>query len=371
MLSKTAVRSRQLLFLMLIARVSFSYTFIASLSAGNCVQDILPAIPVVAVIDLLLFIPILRLLKRHPGHDLIDCIGFSLGKGFGAAAAAFYFLYFAGAGAVLLILFQQFYFSTMDVQASSVALALPLVIVAAYGAIKGIESIARFSVFSLLFYVIVVIFVNVAMAPYFNPGYLKPLFYSGPRVFLLAVVAGVASSFQILILAMCAPFLKPTSSLAKITLLWALLSFTAAGIMQFNIITVLGPFGGKQLFPFKTLAIFSAIPPFERLDAFLMIAWVVDSVLGLTLYVFLASQCLMHTKLRRWRRSMIAATAAVIYAASQIFLPDYIKNLNQFFGVPLAAAFSAAVVVLPLIALIADLVKERVSGNHASGEKVV
>lgn len=366
MLSKTAIHSRQLIYMMVITRISLSYAFIASISPGNNIQDILLAVPVVFAVDLLVFVPLLMLMKRHPGKDITGCSRQIFGSAVGNAVSFLYFLYFIGIATILLVLFQQFYYSTTEVQADSFALALPIIAVAAYGAIKGIESISRVSLLVLIFYILVVVIINIALFPNINLGYLKPMMFSGPRVFLLSVLAGVSSSFQILILAMCTPYLSPKSSVFKITSIWALLSLIAYGLMQFNVVTVLGPFGGKQLFPYKTLAIYSTVKPFERLDAFLMIAWVIDCVFGLTLYIYLASQCLMHTELRKFRRSTIVVTALIIFAAGQFAYPQYIKYLRLFIGAEFAVVFAVMVFLIPLIMLITDVVKEKVANLSES-----
>lgn len=183
--STTAIRSRQLVFLLIISRITFSYSYISAISPGNDVQDILLAVPVVFGIDLIIFAPALMLLKRYPGRDLVDCAWQITGSGLGSIIGFFYYLYFTAICVSSIILFQQFYNCTISSDINGLIITVPMLIAAVYGAVKGIESISRFGLFVFVIYLLVSLVMYLSVLPDLKMDYLRPLLYNGPRVFFI------------------------------------------------------------------------------------------------------------------------------------------------------------------------------------------
>ncbi|MDR3643544.1 MAG: GerAB/ArcD/ProY family transporter [Clostridia bacterium] len=368
MQSKAAIRGRQLIFLMLISRLGFSTVAIAAINPGNDIQDMLLAVPVIFVINLLIVIPVIMLLKRHPGRDLVDCSMQICGKACGSVIGIFYFLCFTGLASLLLNIYQNYYSSSIIEETPDIAIAIPLLLVAVYGAIRGIESISRFGLLVFASYVVVSAIIYLSLLPDVNLNYLQPMFYNGSRVFTCAIAAGVNLSYQVLLLAMCTPFLKKDTNITRVFVIWDAVAMLIYLLTDFYVVTVLGPSGGRQIFPLETLVTISHVGPFERLDAVFMIAWILNSVLSMTGYLFFASQCLVRIGLQKWRRTLLFVIGIIVIVCTSFYSSQYVKNIGFYISPIFTAAIVIVIFLLPLGVLVIDIVKGKVA---QSNEKVV
>jgi spore germination protein KB len=362
--NKATVTSVQLIAVLLIFRLAFGLNFIAGINPGTSVQDILLAVPVIFVINLIIALPIFMLLKRHPGKDLIECSVQIFGNGLGFIISFIYFCFFIYVSSLQLGTFQMFYNTCVITQTSALVIAIPILIVCIYGVIKGIESITRFSILVFIFYIIVMTTIFISTISNVNLSYLKPIFYEGPKYFLQAVLVGVNSSFQILFLAMCVPFLKPGTKIVKSFITWNALSMLILFVIEFFVITNMGPFASKQIFPIITLAVLSKISVLERIDSFHMISWIFNSTLNICIGLFVASQCLMRTSLRKWRRTIITISGLLILIFGSLISTIYLKILNLYGNSLFTATIIILIIAVPLIILITDVVKGKVAEDE-------
>jgi spore germination protein KB len=364
MSSKATVTSAQLISVLLILRLAFSINYIAGINPGSSIQDVLFAIPVIFVINLIIALPIFMLLKRHPGKDLIECSKQIFGNGIGFVICLIYFCFFIFISSLQLGTFQMYFNTCVTTQTNALTIAIPISFVCIYAAVKGIESIARFGVFVLIFYLIIVTTVFISTLPNVDLSYLKPIFYDGPKYFSQAVLVGVNSSPQILFIAMCVPFLKPGTKIIKTFITWNAIAMLLLFVLEFFVVTNMGPFASKQLFPLITLSLISKISVFERIDSFDMISWILNSTLNICIGLFAASQCLMRTSLRKWRRTAITVSSILIIIFGSLYSNIYLQNLDIFNNPLFTAIIIILIIAVPLSILISDIVKGKVAENE-------
>jgi spore germination protein KB len=367
MSNKATVTSAQVIAVLLIFRLAFSTNGIAGIDPGSSIQDILLAVPVVFVINLIIAIPIFMLLKRHPGKDLLECSSQIFGNGIGFVICMMYSCFFVLISSFQLGTFQMYFGTYLFTQTNLLIIAVPVLIVCAYGAIKGIESIMRYGIFALILYLIITALVFITTLPNVDLDYLKPIFYDGPKYFWQAVLLGVNSSFQILLLAMFVPFLKPGTKIVRLYIVWDALTMLFLCVLEFFVITNMGPFASKQLFPLVALSMISKLSVFVRIDNFDMISWIFNTILNICVGLFVTSQCLMRTSLRKWRRTVIAISSVFIIILGGYFSNNYLQNLNIYNSLMATVLTITFIIAVPLIVLMTDVIKGKVAENEEAG----
>ena len=355
------IRGRQLVIIMLMSRTLFNTTFIPGINPHSSIQDILIAIPVTFMVNLMVAIPVVALLRRHPGEDLIACAAYGIGRA-GAGLLAFFYAAFLLIPACLTLgIFNVFFSSNISGDVKWYQICIPLTLVCIFGAVKGLETIGRFGLLVLCGYIAVFLVITVTVLHTLDLSYLTPLFYNGMNVFVKSVVSGVNMSFQTILLAMCAPFLRPNESLARLVVRWNALSMGIFLFEVFLVVTVFGPLGGQTLFPVGKLVTLTQISSVERLDALDMVQWSLEGILNISMYLFCAWRCLYHTPLRRWRLPGLCVLGALTCAGGSFWLTVYEKHLDAFYN-PLACVICFLFLfALPLLLLLGDVIRKKVS----------
>lgn len=350
---------------MVILRVAFSTSYISGLNAGNSVQDVLVAIPVLFLISFIVALPILILLKRHPGKAIMECSIQVMGRGVSAVIGLIYISFFIFQAAAELGTFHLVFTNAVIPESQEYAISIPLLIVCMYGAAKGIESVSRFGTFVFALYVLILIFNMISLLPRAQMGYLFPLFYNGPRVFLQSLNSMFNSSVQILTLAVCASFLKPGSNVRKVFSYYNVFASLLLFLYTFLAVMVMGPYTSKQVFPLFTLSELSKVGVFERLDSLEMVLWIFDTILAVTVYIFLAANMPTKFGLNKYRKVVIVLIGAAVYFLAPVISHNYLMYQSCMGSLYATAIVVTLIVIIPLIILITDIIKEKVKKNEA------
>lgn len=368
MKAKAVISSKQLIIIMIIIRLMYSTTFLSGLKPGNSIQDAVIAVPALFIINFIIGIPIIMLLKRHPGRNLVECSTQIMGPFLGGLIGLLYCLYLLYRSSIYFGEFHMIFTAGIIPEASGFAIALPLVIVCVYGAIKGIETIARFGSFVFVVYAVIVGLVIITLVPSFNTLNLLPLFYNGFHTFTGSTAALAETSFEILILAMCTPFLKPEVDIKKTYIYWNVFSSAALLVLISVIVLTMGPFAGKTIFPLFNLSSISSFNVFARLDTFALPAWILETLLGITVLIYLSSQCLYHIGIKKYRRTVIIIISVIVAVFSNYVTLKYnnVQMLEYSPFVLLIASF--LFFILPLIILLADIIKGKVADNEKADQ---
>jgi hypothetical protein len=137
--------------------------------------------------------------------------------------------------------------------------------------------------------------------------------------------------------------------------------------LEFMTVAVMGPFGAIQNYPLSTLAMQSRVGVFERIDSIDMISWIMNAVLMITFYVYFAVGCLLKVGLNKHRKLIAFLTVSVVFAASKfisaLFISLHAVAINPF----VTALTLTAMILVPFLILIADLIKRRAAGNEKTG----
>lgn len=353
------ISNRQLIAMLVMTRLSFSTAYLPGLNAGMSVQDVLPAVPVNFLLNFIFAVPILLLLRRHPGKDPVELTRNIIGRTAAVLITVFYMAGFLFQAFCYQSYFQEFYVNSLIPESSYLEIAVPILVVCFLGSVKGMETIARFGGLAFLIYLIVVILIDVSLLPSVDPQFLLPQFYKGPGIFLRTVLSGVNSNMQIVLLAFCAPYIKSGTGMGKIYARWNMITMGLFLLLEFFVVTVMGAYGARQVFPLYTLSLQSKIDVFERLDSVDVIAWILESVFVITFYVYLTTMCLTKIGINGRRRLVNLGVLLVLLAACGLLM-KYNYLLKSVTFSPYVTAYTLlSQILLPLLLLTVDIVKER------------
>lgn len=355
------ISARQIIFIMVIVRVSFATTYFISLDAGNSIQDILLAVPALFISNFLVAIPCLILLRMHPGKSLTECCIQDLGKWGGSVIAILYALYFLWRGVQGLGGFQRFFINDIISDARPYQIIIPILIVCVYGAVKGIETIARFSTIVFAIYILVILMIVLTETGIIRLDYLVPLMANGPQYAVKAFVYGFNDNIEILFLAEAAQYLRKEVGVGRTYAWYNVISMVLLFAIEAMMVLVMGPFAGKQLFPLKTLSQFSVIGIFGRLDYFYMNAWILDSVLSVTFYLKLIVDVMTKLGLNGYIKIVAVISSLALGFGSPYISAKFIE-MQRSANSPMSTFITLLFVfLLPLFILLVGWVKKKTS----------
>jgi spore germination protein (amino acid permease) len=356
---KSYISSGQIVLLLFVTRLLFSTTYQSGLNAGNSIQDILPSILANFVTNIVIAIPIFALIKRHPGHDLVECTSKVFGKGIACLVAFLYYLFFLLYAILTAASFDNFFVNTLIPNVSVHLTTFLLLIVCLYGVIKGIESIARVGGIAAILYLLSLLVLFIAVFPLINMGYIKPMFYSGPQYFIGGMAINYSLSIQIVCIAFLVSFHRQGSSIKKTYFAWNTISTLILLVLEFYIVTCMGAFGSEQYDPLQVLSSLTAFNLFQSLDAVDFIPWILNTIIVVSVYMYLAVYCLLKVGFNKHRKLIAILTSIIVFFVAPV-VSNHIDMLQKFQSGPLASILvTVFAFVIPLIILMVDSVKER------------
>lgn len=256
----------------------------------------------------ILAIPVWLLQKGNQGAVALDRPG--------KAAALGYLLYFVWEAAAGLALFQIFLLDTVNPDFSAGFVAAALLGAGLYGALRGVETIARCGVcvFAVLVLGCGLVFGMVALR--FRPENLEPLFYQG----FGQMGQGVAL------------FLSRTTAFAEMALLlpqvrgnrargfagWSLGSGAFTCLVLVLMVGCLGPYAATQNFPVYTLAATTQVRSLQRLDTVFVGVWIAGLAIRLAWGLYACRLCAGAVFSKGRAKGWTAAAACFVLVLAQL-----------------------------------------------------
>lgn len=350
------ISGRQAVIILLLAQLPYSTAFIPNLQAGNSVQDILLAVPANFILNFIVAIPILLLMKRYPGKDILEIADGIGGRGLTAVLAVLYMAGFFYLCIWPLNYFQQFYVNSIIPESHYFGIIIPLLAVCLYASIKGIEGIARFGTFVLFVYLFDVLLIGATVFPQIHLENLLPQFYNGPKIFEGALLSQANTDYQIVLLLFLTPFLHSFEKPGRLFARWNVIAAVVLLYVQFMVVTVLGSFGSEQIFPVYALSRQSGLGVFDRLEAVEYIAWIVETIFEISAFLYMAHTCLIRLGLNTYRRTVNFVLAGALLGVGWVVSRHVFVFRNITRSPFVLAGVLTFVFVIPLIMLLAGAV---------------
>lgn len=350
------ISAGQLFTLAFLTRVIMMLTVDSRVAGGKNLQDLTLSALCYLGLNLVLILPAWFLHRRYPELDLLEISGYAFGKA-GGLIALLYAAYFLFINGYFVSNFQLFMQNEINTQVPVWVISVALLVVAAYGAFLGLESIARTSGFVLILAACGMIFLLVALNQELRAENFTPLLYDGPGQTLQGTLLFLSrSSFYCVI-----PFLLPkTQGALKCRYL-----FWNVGLCLFFIVMIvtvcgtLGPVAGLQNFPVYTMAALAQSGPFQRLDAIYTGVWVMGLFLTTALDLYLISLCISFLWGKIAGRVAILAGAVLLVVGCNTFLASG-EVVAAVFGIQtILPATMITGVLLPIIILLAVRHKDK------------
>lgn len=351
---KHFISAAQLFSTLFIGRLIIILTTNAQLAGGgNFIDNVFSSLLAMAL-NFILIIPIYLLHRRRPTLNIIDDSYFLFGK-FGMIISLFYGIYFIAVNWYYLSFFQLFIENVIDPQTPVWLISVAVLVVACYGAYKGVEAIVRVSGFILIAISAGLIFIITTLSFQIDPINYEPAFYEGNRQMIMGMVLYLARSTGFAMIALLLPITKGKKKLGFS--IWNISVYLAMAIILLVMVGAVGDYLKTQLFPVYAATSMAEAGPFQRLDAVYLGMWMMGLFIKIALDLFLVSLCITKSFGNTAGKISIIVGAILIAIISQ--MTTFFQSLQSFFYGPWFLGFYTFLVAffIPFILLITDRIK--------------
>lgn len=351
-MERTRISAAQFFIAMFVSRTAVTITINARFMGGESLLDNVISYLLAMALGVLVALPIWLSVRTGEGKSVPTLAVERLGPA-GKAVPLAYGLYFVAAGGLSLALFQIFLMDAVNPGFSAGLVILALVAVALYGALRGIETVARCAicVFAALLLACGLVFAIVATR--FRADYLEPLFQHG---FTQTAQGMLVFLSRASIFADMAVLLPQVNGKRKLGFFWWMLG-TAAFVSVTILLTVgcLGRYAYTQNFPVYVLASLTEVESLQRLDAVFTGVWMMGLIIQVACGLYACRVCFWSVtgkKEPRW--AVWTAAGAMLALAWGVADGDIFQGVLMDVGwVTLGTVTVGA--VLPWIVWIAGL----------------
>ena len=353
---KHRISSAQFFMAMFVSRVIVTIALNAQYTGGENLLDNMVSYLLAMALGFLIALPVWMLHKRHPELPVGEAAKLGFGKA-GGLASLCYILYFILINGTSLALFEIFLMDTVNPDFSSAFVAAAILAVALYGAIRGIETVARCAtcVFVVLLLGCALVFGIVAMR--FQPENLEPLFYNGWGQTIQGTVLFIARTSIFADMAILLPMVQGRKKLGFACWSGGTAVFVCGLILL--LVGCLGRYAYTQNFPVYALASITEVRSMQRLDAVFIGVWMMGLIIKLACDLYACRVCFSSLLGKRWPKARVSFTAVAVLAlalTTAAFRPLQQLLLNTWF-LFFCTLFTGF--LIPLAVLLADKIRNR------------
>ena len=359
---KTQISTAQLVCLMLVCSIPLVVTSNTSFLGGDHMIDNLLSCGIAFLCNFFLFLPIYFLMRRRSDCNLLLQAG-QVGRWLLYCAAIATILYFLVLNLQFLATLELFLSNAFDTAVPTWIFPAMIVLSSIYASYHGLDAIGRTAILICSMVLLGFLLIGTLLLPEVQSTNFTPVLYEGPNQMLAGTLFFLTANGSLVTFLILFPTAsgKPTLGF----LFWNVITFALASFLLFIIVGVLGDFANLQLFPLYSAATMASLGTFQRLDTVFISMWLVGMFIKLAINFYVISLCCNEIFGRR--------TAIVVKPACGLFLfigSILISNnrswmnvvFNPLFTLPFTAA---AVLVIPLVTLIGNAVKDRRMKRHA------
>ncbi|SCG82955.1 Spore germination protein KB [Proteiniborus sp. DW1] len=350
------VSSRQVIFFIIISRVTTVISFMPTINMPPANQDIWLMVIISIFYSIILLSPIVFLTNRFCKFSIIEYMGIIFGKGLGKILGLSYGLYFLYETVYMVNVQVQVITTTLLTEASNFIITSIIIVVCVYIASKGLEVYGRTS--ELLGPIIIFVIFIVLISGYRNVelALLLPIYKDSTLLELSQGAIEMTLLFrEVVVLTMICPNLEDSTKLNSIFLKSV---FFSTIIIIFPIVFSQGALGVEQAkhanFPFLTYTrLITAHGVAERIESFYVAVWIFAKFIKVTGFLYISSRSLREIFGRGEEKTLVIITGIAIgIIALYVSLKSPILGLGSFLG-DLSTTLSAIfLVILPLVTLI-------------------
>ncbi len=365
-MGKRKISAAQFFISMFVARVVVTIALNAQYTGGENMLDNIVSYVLAMGLGFLIALPVWGLHRRRPeltiGRAAVEDMGI-----LGRLLPIVYFLYFVLINGTSLALFQLFLMDTVNPAFSAGFVAAALVAAALYGALRGIETVARCATCVLVALLLGCGLVFGIVAGRFSIENLEPLFYNGFSQTIKGTVLFIARTSIFADMAVLLPMVKGRKGLGFAC--WAGGTAAFVGLLLLLVVGCLGRYAYTQNFPVHALASITQVRSMQRLDAVFTGVWMMGLVVKLAVDIYGCRVCVSSLRKKPGEEKAGAWWAAALMLALALctagvpLVQHFLLDTWFLFFCTVATGFA-----LPLLVLAADLLRGRRDLQKAKGE---
>ncbi len=350
------ISAAQLFSVLFIGRSIVLVTINSGLGGSENFSDLIASSFWVFLMTFIMAIPLWMIARKRPGLNIIEEGYYVMGR-VGIIIPIFYALYFSVINWYYLSVFQIFSSDVLDPRTPTWVIAAAVLVVACYGAYKGLEAIVRAGGIILALICAGFIFMICSLFFKMDPGNFEPFSEDGLKISFYSAILFLCRSSSISVIALLLPVVKGKKKLGFTV--WNTALWIGASIIFLVMIGVAGDFLKLQTFPLYTVTSMAQLGPFQRLDAVFLGGWLTGLFIKIAMDLYLVSLCVKRVLGEKAGRISILIGAVITGIITQISTNS--RSLQTLFFGPwlyfpltLTAAF-----LIPLFLWLADLRKDR------------
>ncbi len=309
------ISSRQIIFLIIISRITTAISFMPTIHKPPANQDIWLMNIISIFYILIVFFPVLFLTKKFSGLSIIEYMEKIFGKVLGKIIGIFYGLFFAFETIFIINIQTLVVGSTLLTDESNFVIISIITVVCIYIATRGLEVIGRTS--EIFGPIIVTVITVMLITGYKNVDFslLLPIYKDSTFLALNQGAVEMAFLFSpIAILAMIGPNLENKNELNSIFLKSIIVSVL---LVIITVVFSQGTLGIEQAkhanFPFLIYArLIFAYGVAERIESFYVATWIFANIARVTGFLYISSRAFREVLGRKEEKIFTAAIGIII-----------------------------------------------------------
>lgn len=286
--AKHKISAGQFLVMMFVSRVVVTIALNARYLGGENMLEGIISYLLAMVLAMLIAVPVWKLHSKFPDKGIGEAACSVMGRA-GYAVPILYILYFVLINGASLGLFQIFLTDTINPEFSAAVTMAAVLAVAVYGAVKGIETVARCAscIFAVLLAGTLLVFVIVAVR--FDTENLEPLFVHGFSQTFRGVRLFVARTSVFADMAVLLPMVSGRKKAGFLA--WAGGTAVFVSVLLLLLAGCLGPYAATQNFPVYALSAITEVRSMQRLDAVFVGVWLTGLIIKLACDIYACRVC--------------------------------------------------------------------------------
>lgn len=355
-MSEGKISCTQLTLLLFLSRIFSILEYTPALGDSMTGMTLLISTALSFLVQCVLVIPMLLLLYRYQDQNVLGC-AYLVSPVLGKITAALFLLLFLAHLSGGYAIFSMFMTNIVYLKSSSMLIIVLLAAVCTTCACFGLQGLARAgSIVFVLFTLSTVFLCLVASdgAEFLNIHMIQE---DGILRIIQGTLESTSKNAEFFVLLLLLPQIAKPQKKRACVYWFLILVFIFTEVTQFIILSVLGDFGMKQMFPYYALTTVIDISILQRLDSLHVTLWIFTALFHGALYTICAIKCagiLFPKKISRFSPLFIP----LISGCAGIFLGNHILLLQRS-GLSNFLILALVTAVFPLILFVILYRKEK------------
>ena len=326
-MSEGKISSTQLTLLLFLSRIFSILEYTPALGDSMTGMTLLLSTALSFLVQCVLVIPMLLLLYRYQNQNVLGC-AYLVSPVLGKITAALFLLLFLAHLSGGYAIFSMFMTNIVYLKSSPILIVLLLAAVCTVCACFGLQGLARAGSIVFVLFILSTVFLCLVASDSAEILNIHMIQEDGISRIIRGTLESTSKNAELFVLLLLLPQIAKPQKKRACTYWFLTLVFLFTEVTQFIILSVLGDFGMKQMFPYYALTSVIDISIFQRLDSLHVTLWIFTALFRCTLYTICAAKCanmLFPKKISRFSPLFIF----LLSSGAGIFLANHIPLLRR------------------------------------------